>query len=151
MPGDVPGGIPGRGPQEGTAAAAALLASLQRTRWTVLGLLAACAAVSLLGGGGGGLPDTLEGLALPLGLGFAFAIFVVRQAAGQTRNARMRVRLLLVTYVLCGLLGVLGAGLTLAGDEGRRGALYALAGGIFALGSTPRLVAPRTGPGAGGA
>jgi hypothetical protein len=44
---------------------------------------------------------------------------------------------LLATYLLCGALGLFGVGLAFAGDDGSRGALLALGGAIFTLGSAP--------------
>ncbi len=120
-----------------------LLASLARVRWTVLGLLALCAAMSWLRDRETSeLPSTLAAAAMPLGIGIGFAIVAARIMTQRSRSARTRFYSLLATYLLSAALGVLGVCLTLLGDDGSRGALFAIGGAVFTLGSPP-MAAPR--------
>ena len=119
-----------------------LESSLGRVRWAVLGTLIVCAGVALLHRTDTPrLPARLEGLATPLSIALALGVFVVRQVAARA-TGRARVRALLATYALSAALGLFGAGLALAGDDGSRGALFALAGAIFTLGTPPGLGLP---------
>lgn len=138
------GFVPEAGDATEAAPPGALHASLRRTRLTVLALLAVCALLSLLRSN---VPSTLapywEERALYAALVVAGGILVARQLAVHTRDLRTRVRAIVAAWLLGGLLGVLGAGIALVGGDGRRGALYALAGAIFTVGSSVRSGAPQ--------
>lgn len=119
--------------------ATALAASVARLRWATLALLIVCAVVALLHRAeASSLAPSLETLVTPVSLALAVGIFVVRQIAGRA-TGRARVRALLATYLLSAALGVFGAFLALLGDDGSRGALFALGGAIFTVGTPPGL------------
>ena len=101
-------------------------------------MLALCAVLSLLHARDASeLAPRLERLVTPIALAFALGILVARQVVVRARSPQARFRALLAVYVLCDGLGVFGTLLAFAGDDGSRGALFALGGAIFALGSPP--------------
>lgn len=115
-----------------------LLTSLVRVRWAVLATLVLCAVLSWMRARDvSELPPLLAATATPVALGLALAIIVVRQVALRARPPRTHFYALLATYLLCGALGIFGTLLAFAGDDGSRGALLALGGAIFTLGTAP--------------
>ncbi len=118
--------------------ATGLASALGRVRWATVGMLALCAVLSLLRSRDeSDLAPSLQGIVTPIALAIALGILVARQVAVRARSPQSRFRALLAVYVLCGALGVFGTFLAFAGDDGSRGALFALGGAIFALGSPP--------------
>lgn len=122
---------------------AALEASLRRLRWTTIGTLGVCALLSWLQTREtSSLPPALAAAALPVAIVLAAGIMAARQVALRAQAPRTRLYALLTTYLSCIALGVFGAVLSFAGDDGSRGALFALGGAIFTLGSPPGLGRP---------
>lgn len=118
-----------------------LQSAIARVRWAVLGTLVLCAVFSLLQTReSGALSSDLETSVTPVALVLAFVVMLTRQVAQRARAPRTRFQALLGTYLACGGLGLFGAALAWLGDDGSRGALFALGGAIFTIG-TP------TGPG----
>lgn len=114
-------------------------APLVRAHRVTIAVVGACALVSWLRAGSPNeLPESVGTLVLPGALAVTMAIIVARQIALRSRDGHSRRTALLVTYALCGVLGVFGAALAFLGDDGSRGALFALGAAIFALGSPPR-------------
>jgi len=115
-----------------------LLASLARVRWATLGMLVACAVFSWLHARDASeLPAELASGVTPVAIALGIAIIGARHLALRASRPRSRFAALLATYLGCCALGVFGAVLAFAGDDGSRGALFALGGGIFTLGSPP--------------
>jgi hypothetical protein len=115
-----------------------LLDSLRRLRWAAVGLLAVCAVYSWLQARDASqLSPGLASSATPVAIALAVVIIVSRQVALRAGSLRVRFTALLATYVACCALGLFGALLAFAGDDGTRGALFALGGAIFTLGSPP--------------
>jgi FtsH-binding integral membrane protein len=121
-----------------TPAAPELTASLGRVRWATAATLVVCALVSWLQGPAvSALSPAVAPLVTPIAILFAVGIMGARQLALRSAAPRTRLYALLTTYLLCAGLGVFGVALVLAGDEGTRGALYALGAAIFCIGSPP--------------
>lgn len=114
------------------------LLALARLRWAVVAMLIACALLSWARDPGA-LPPALARAATPVAIGLGLAIVVVRQWAQRASAASTQLRALGATYGLCAALGLFGAVLALAGDDGERGTLFALGGAIFAIGTPPGL------------
>jgi hypothetical protein len=119
-----------------------LARSLQRLRFSVLGMLAVGGAVVAASGD---LPSTgpftkVHGLALALGLATG-AIFARQAATAPRRPLRQRIRWLMASYLAAGAIGLTGIAVALLAGERTTGLGYLAAGALFVLGA-PRVVLP---------
>lgn len=113
-------------------------ANLAAVRWATVATLVVCAVLSWLQArDASALPPALAPLATPVATALAVGIILARQMAQRAQAPSTRLRALLGTYLLCASLGGFGLFLAVSGDDGSRGALFALGGAIFAVGTPP--------------